>query len=244
MVFDNDRYLGKSLIELGEFAEAQAELFDSIVKPESVVVEVGANIGAHTVVLAKKAKAVFAFEPQRMVYNVLCGNLALNGITNVETYRVAGGDVRGRVGIPALDFNAEDNNFGAFYMGSEGDKVDYVDVLPINVPCDFMKVDVEGWEAKVLRGSAKMIRDKKPVLYVENDRTENSDELIALVNELGYRAYWHSTPLYREDNHNGAREDPFAGIVSLDMLCLPEGAPLEKLPEAKVGKPHFQVVTQ
>lgn len=238
LVFDNDQYVGRSLIELGEFAEFQAELFDLLLKPEAVVVEVGANVGAHTVVLAKRAAKVLAFEPQRRVFNVLCGNIALNNLDNVECFRAAGGETRGKTKIPTLDFDAPKNNFGAFDMDKSalyGTPEDEVDVIPINAPCDFMKIDVEGWEANVLRGSTPMIKDYRPVLYVENDRKEKSDELISLIQELGYKAYWHVTPLFRKENFHGVKEDPFGGVYSADLLCLPKEIGFTRLPEATVG---------
>ena len=221
LAFDNDRYVGRSLIELGEFCEAQAEFFDSILTPEAVVVEVGANIGAHTVVLAKRARYVYAFEPQRRLYNVLCGNMALNDLDNVECFRMAGGDKEERIKIPMLKFDAPDNNFGAFSMDCIGQANDVVRVVPIDIRCDFLKIDVEGWEAKVLRGAEPMIRACQPVLYVENDRKEKSDELLLLIRSFGYRAYWHRTNLFRADNFNGVGIDPLGNSLSQDLLCLP-----------------------
>jgi FkbM family methyltransferase len=241
LVHDTDRYVGRSLIELGEFNEGQAELFDLLLKPSAVVVEVGANIGAHTVVLGKRAEKVYAFEPQRRLFNVLCGNMALNGLDNVECYRAAGGEKRETVGIPVMDFDVADVNHGAFSLDSKVAATDAVDVFPIKIPCHLMKVDVEGREAQVLRGSADMIRECHPVLYVENDREEKSEELVSLIKDLGYKAYWHKTDLYREANFRGAR-NPFGNIHSLDMLCLPSGINFERLPE--VGTVEMKMMSQ
>lgn len=212
--------------------EAQAEFFDSFLKPGAVVVEVGANIGAHTVVLARRASIVYAFEPQRRVYNALCGNLALNGIDNVETFRAAGGLKRERIGIPSFDFD-KDGMPGSFSMDEVGDKTDYVDVVPINIACDFMKVDVEGWESQVLLGSASMIKKCKPVLYVENDREDKHKELLQVIWSFGYKAYWHLTPLFRENNYKGLKDHPLKHVFSQDMLCLPADVPFDLLSEVK-----------
>lgn len=222
LVFEKDQYIGKALLEDGECLEEQAQLFELLIKPEAVVLDVGANIGLHTVTFGKIAKKVYAFEPQKRVFNALCGNLALNALDNVECFRVAGGEERGRISIGVCDYEIK-NNFGALSMDDAGSEV--VDVVPINIPCDFMKVDVEGWEAKVLRGSSKMIRERNPVLYVENDRKEKSDELVETVKDLGYKAYWHITPIFKSGG------EPH----SFDMLCLPKGIHFDKLPEVRLN---------
>lgn len=235
MVFDNDRYVGRSLIELGEFCEEQAVFFTSLLKPDAIVVEVGANIGAHTVVLAKKAAYVYAFEPQRRVYNVLCGNMALNELDNVECHRIAGGERRGIVNMMVLDFSV-DNNFGAMSLDNKAPEgaADPTPVEPITIPCDLMKIDVEGWEMQVLRGAEPMIRHCKPVLYVENDRKDRSNDLISLIRSFGYKAYWHKTRLFNPENFHGVKTDPFDGACSHDMLCLPADVQFDVFPEAQL----------
>ncbi len=50
----NDQYIGRSLDLYGEFSEGEVDLFRQIVKPGQIVVEVGANLGAHTVFLARQ----------------------------------------------------------------------------------------------------------------------------------------------------------------------------------------------
>ena len=55
------------------------------------VVEIGANIGAHSVALAKACfpGPLYLFEPQQRVFQILCANLALNGVTNAIAYPAA-----------------------------------------------------------------------------------------------------------------------------------------------------------
>jgi hypothetical protein len=88
--------------------------------------------------------------------------------------------------------------------------------------CHLIKIDVEGFEAQVVRGAAETIARHRPVLYVENDRREGQQALISLISGLGYRLYWHKPALFRPDNFNGVAEDIFGRVVSLNMLCLPQ----------------------
>jgi hypothetical protein len=83
----HDRYVGASLEAYGEFSEGEADLLCRVMPVGGVIVEAGANIGALTVPLAKAAGPnglVYAYEPQRPLYHILCANLALNGLFNVQ----------------------------------------------------------------------------------------------------------------------------------------------------------------
>jgi len=67
----NDMYVGKSLELYGEFSEGEVDLFRQLVHQGDTVLEIGANLGAHTLVLAQLAGeggCVYAFEPQRLVF--------------------------------------------------------------------------------------------------------------------------------------------------------------------------------
>ncbi len=105
-----DNVIGRSLDLYGEYCESEIELFRQVIQPDSVVLEVGANIGAHTVFLARQVMPsgmVVAFEPQRIVYQTLCANLALNSIRNVFCLQQAVGAKRGSLVVPPLDYTRE-----------------------------------------------------------------------------------------------------------------------------------------
>ena len=81
----NDIYIGRSLDLYGEYSEGEIALFRQFLRPGDVVVEIGAHIGTHTVFFAKTVGptgVVFAFEPQRVVHQTLCANIALNSLSN------------------------------------------------------------------------------------------------------------------------------------------------------------------
>src|SRR5437868_835956 len=79
----NDTYIGRALDTYGEISRGEVELFQHVVQPSTTAVEVGANIGVHTIVLARLVGPqgrVVAFEPQRIVFQMLCANVALNAL--------------------------------------------------------------------------------------------------------------------------------------------------------------------
>jgi FkbM family methyltransferase len=222
----HDIYIGRSLDLYGEFSEAEAALLRYLLKPGDVVIEAGANIGAHTLPLARMvgpAGAVYAFEPQRIVFQTLCANMALNSVTNAHCRHAALGDAAGEATVPELDYSTE-NNFGGLglegHSGGETVPVITVDSLGLK-RCDLLKVDVEGMETAVLRSAGRMIEACAPVLYVENDRPNKSAELIGFIASLGYRMYWHKPPLYSTDNYFRNPTNVFGDLVSANMLCLP-----------------------
>ena len=233
VVDTNDRYLGRSLIEYGEFSEGEAELFKQIITPDMVVMDVGANFGAHTILFARLAMHVYAFEPQRYVYDALEETIDLNGLKNVTAIRAAIGD-GAQVKYRELDVSVA-NNFGSysFVDAEEGEPMQTYTLD--SLPCHFLKVDVEGMELEVLKGAEQMIRDYRPFIYIENDRPDKCDALITYLNELGYDCMWHTPKLFNPDNFFGKSEDIFPEVISINMLCTPKGLSTGIVETAQVG---------
>jgi FkbM family methyltransferase len=222
----NDRYIGRSIERYGEWSGLEMDLFRQVCAPGYIVIEVGANIGAHTVGLARlvgPSGRVLAFEPQRLVFQALCANIALNSLVNVDCFWSAVGTREGLIRVPEMDPNHV-NNFGGFsLLGANGNSEVACETLDrrLGLPrLDFIKIDVEGMEIEVLRGGAQLLQKFKPILYVENDRIERSSELMHLISEHGYRMFWHMPPLFNPQNHFGETEDLWPGVVSANLLCV------------------------
>jgi FkbM family methyltransferase len=246
MLFNrHDRYIGASLRKYGEWSEDEMRLFQQLVPPGSVVVEGGANIGPHTVALSKLVGTggeVHAFEPQRLVFQALCANLALNGCANVHAYQAALGASSGEVLVPAVPPDRPEN-FGAIGLAgvSSGERTPLrrLDELDLHA-CRMIKLDVEGMEIQALQGAAETVRRLRPLLYVENDRSDPTQALVRLLVSWGYDAYWHAPPLYCEDNFAGDQENIFGATVSVNMICFPTelnvAAPGAKKVELRTGE--------
>jgi FkbM family methyltransferase len=229
----NDVYIGRALEAYGEAHELELQLLRQLCGPGSRVFDLGANIGDHTVPLAQhvgKDGRVVAFEPQRLIFQVLCANVQLNDLGNVDCVQAAVGASRGTVLIPEIDYSAEANYGGievsSFTEGRPVPRVVLDDYLDGRRP-DLVKIDVEGMEREVLEGGRAFIARFRPVLYVENDRVERSPALITLLRELEYRAFWHVVPLFNAENFRGNAENLFPNIVATNMLCIPAEVPFE-----------------
>lgn len=229
LVNKNDIYIGRSLIEYGDFSFGEVQLFQQFVPSNGVVVEAGANIGAHTLFFAKHltAGAVYAIEAQRLAFQTLCGNIALNSVSNAICYWAAVGSTNGTMIVPVVDYS-KPNNFGGLNLHghSSGDRVPVllIDELQL-LRCDLIKADVEGMEEEVLRGATKTIDRFRPVLYLESDREDKRSTLFELIRAMGYRLYWHTPPLFSPDNFRGSKHNSFGELRSFNVLCIHESIP-------------------
>lgn len=225
-----DIYIGRSLKKYGEFSEGECDVFRQIVQPGTLVLDLGANIGAHTVVLSKivgETGRVLAFEPQRIVFQNLCANVAINSLTNVYCRQQAVGQHHGQLVVPLLDYSRE-NNFGGLALGgySHGESVEVITIDELALEaCHFIKLDIEGMEREAILGAEQTIRRFKPVIYVENDRKEKSNQLIQTIHHLDYEMYWHTPPLYNPNNFFGDAENVFGAVVSCNMICIHKSLP-------------------
>jgi FkbM family methyltransferase len=246
MMFNvHDRFIGRALDLYGEWCEAEIRAVAPILEPGCTVIDIGANIGTHTIAFAKMVGAqgrVIAFEPQRIVHQILCGNVALNALTNVVVLNAAAGDVAGHVRIPSID-PTRDYNFGAIALCApdaekeEGDLVEVVTVDALQLQaCRLIKVDVEGMEPKVIEGARETIARCEPALFVENNTVEKSAAVLEAISDVGYKGYWHVSPYFSARNYFGHSENVFAQYQpEANLLCVPKHVSIEGL-EPVVGK--------
>ena len=122
-----DQFIGRSLDLYGEFSELECQVFAKLIRPGQTVYDVGANIGAHTLAFARlvgQTGLVAAFEPQRVVFQMLCANVALNGLSRVWTIWAACGRGVGQSKVLVLDYRKV-NNVGGLSLvdAAEGEPV-------------------------------------------------------------------------------------------------------------------------
>jgi FkbM family methyltransferase len=141
--------------------------------PAAIVLDIGANIGNHTLVFATCAAHVHAFEPLPTVHTVLSANIADNGLQNVSAHAVALSDQNGA----AEFFIGHARNVGMSSFDQRHDHTGKVEVLrrigdeflaELGVSkIDFLKIDVEGHEYFALSGLLKTLQRDLPVITLE-----------------------------------------------------------------------------
>ncbi len=165
-----------------------------------VVLDVGANIGSHTIPWARSMYTwgiVIAIEPQERIFYALAGNIAMNNCYNARAIWAAVGSKSDVMDIPVLDYQ-QPANFGGLSLLNGCDRYDQpvpIGKTKINVMAiddlelprlDFIKIDVQGMEADVLNGSLKTIARCNPIIIVEVDHGTNDREICSSIVGNGY----------------------------------------------------------
>lgn len=157
-----------------------------------VIVDIGANIGAYSKAFIDKTGCdgfIYCFEPNKESFECLRHNIKNE---NSYLFNVALGANKGRVRV--LSDSAFPDNIGMSFCDNNiaGDiELITLDTLALE-QCDFIKMDVEGWELECLVGANYTIEKHKPVLFIEiNESTLKRNNTIPLdiynwLNKKGY----------------------------------------------------------
>lgn len=210
----NDSFIGASLDEYGEWCEYELQLLLPLLSEGDVVIDVGANIGTHAIPFAKatgRSGAVYAFEPQPALFEILQRNVAANIASGISLMRelVVGPTSEkifkgGEATLADLPNPRTHFNFGALpAIGNGSNRAPVVRIDELNLAsCRLIKIDVEGMEAQVIRGALQTIERHQPILYIENNG-DDSAVIAPVLEEIGYRAFWSLGPYFNPDNYRG-----------------------------------------
>ncbi|MCD0458685.1 FkbM family methyltransferase [Roseiconus lacunae] len=190
-----DTVICRKLAGEGEYAPHELRFIESVVEAGQVVVDAGAAYGSHTLTLARAVGAhgcVHAFEPQRMLFQMLCGTVALNGLANVWCHPIALGSDIGSTQAPAPDYS-QPNNFAALTLNSS-ESADAVRCVALDSmfleQCDFIKIDVLGDQLSLLRGANRTLLAFRPIVLIDGCTDDNRKQTISwMALDQRYRIY-------------------------------------------------------
>jgi FkbM family methyltransferase len=198
--FDPATDIGLELLARGQFEKKAIAQCAKFIHADGVVVDVGANIGVHTVHFAAFARLgkVICFEPARSTFTFLLRNV--NHLSNVIPLNVALSDATGVQPFFVAADNAysglKDTNRKAILRQElvaclKGD--DILSPMLRNQRVDLIKIDVEGLETEVLRGMREFLIAHKPVIFCEifGGQRSNADpeSTVRFCIALGYDAF-------------------------------------------------------
>lgn len=217
--FVNDEMIGSSLQRYGEYQQLELEFLLSILTPDSVVYDVGANVGYHTTAFASRARQVISFEPNPQNFALLQKNTADHD--RITRYQAAVSNTAGTGYIGDFDPSVY-GNFGHMTMTTSGVEVPCMTLDSVNhEPPDLIKIDVEGHEYKVLQGCVHMLKSRRPVVYYEAIETPNLGDIYRMLTALDYRLYWVCVRNYNPNNFLGEQENIYLDSALMSILAWP-----------------------
>lgn len=166
---EDDKFVGQR-IALGKYEPYLTKLMLGKINKNDVILDIGANIGYYTVLMADKVKKVIAIEPDPTNFEILQKNIKENKLKNVVAVQAALGNENKKMGI----YESKEN-YGDHRMWGKGKENLTVfcrrldDLLKElqEEKVDFIKMDVQGFEAEVIKGGEKMFLENKPTMFFE-----------------------------------------------------------------------------
>lgn len=171
---------------------------------DDVVVDVGAHVGLFTLKVAGKVKRVIAVEPHPLNYGLLKLNITLNNLRNVIPIKVALSNYTGKAKL--YQGSSITHTLRCQHFKSEPDKALDVDVETLDSLLDklgvsrvtFIKIDVEGSELEVLKGSEKVLTVNKQLFLAiaAYHYPEVLPEVVSFLQARGFKVFSNSNRAY------------------------------------------------
>jgi len=229
ILFPNDNAVSSSLIE-GWVYEPYLFHFisDNLIELKGTeIVDIGANNGHFTVEFAHyvgDTGKVYAFEPQRIIYQQLCGNIFLNGLDNVYAYNLAIGNEVGSIFVEDVNyFEKGVVNFGNVHVVNHTEnnqnivaltRLDNIEFKNLSI----IKIDVQGFEPYVIEGAPITLWKHRPYIFVEIEEDQlqkygfTEKQLIKQIEDMDYvvKRFQVGIPYQTKSG------------VCLDCVCIPK----------------------
>ncbi len=203
--------IGTYINQLGMYDGDELETLFAFLRPlhaafkEGVALDIGANIGNHSVYFSDYFKCLHSFEPNPTAYELLSINT--RHLKNTSIHNFGLGDAKGVYcleekpgNIGASGIVCDDSREGSKKVDIHVEKLDNLE-LDLDGLC-FVKIDVEGFESNVLKGGLNTIRMHQPVVAVEQHEFEfvsGTTPSISMLEELGYRFCWYQAGIASEN---------------------------------------------
>lgn len=221
--YRGDNIIGISLAYYGEYTEQEIDLLKNFLNTETIVYDIGANIGVHTQAFSKYAKHVYAFEPNSNNYKLLELNTIYD--KNVTLFDCAISNDIGYTHIEQFELGTV-GNYGECKIVEDGQlctmsTIDYMveqnEILPPNV----IKIDVEGHENSVFEGMERTIKKYLPVIFYEAIHCDLSS-IYDILNDNGYTLYWFPVGNYNPNNFYKNTNNIFGQGGVINILAVPK----------------------
>ncbi len=195
-------YLDKQIYSYHKYEEHIVDEIINALKPGNRAVDIGANIGHHTMVMSKcvgEKGEVYAFEPIPGIRDQLNESIKINDFKNIKVFPYALGDENKTENLSIASNNIGSSSIIPAHVDSNTRKITIEvkrldDIIDNKI--DFIKIDVEGYEYFTLMGSIETIKKYSPAiliefspLYYQANNESHSLKILELFDKLEYRIY-------------------------------------------------------
>jgi len=239
----SDTVITRSLRLYGEWAEHELSILHGFITSGSTVVDVGANIGTHTLAFSRWVGdgTVIAIEVQPALADILRRNCIQNARRNVDIVNALCAQYPGSASV-RINYMHEDN-IGAISFADAGrrgwlaglldriwtSRTAHVPAVKLDDICakhdvSLVKIDVEGMELDVLRGGQNTLSTCRPTLFFEQNDTTRLPDTYDHLAAAGYRMFWLETHPYNQNNFRGVKDNIW-WRTETGILALPRERP-------------------
>lgn len=201
IVNSNDFGGPMNYISGGRYEQDNLDVLLSFVRPDTVFLDIGANLGFFTLQIARRIARkgrVFAFEPHPMLFDLLNRNVFLNGFSHVVTAHNFGVSDR----AAPVEFHYPTGHLGGGYVATHQSDANHTiissevkrldDVLGSMAAVDLVKINVEGHELQVLRGMERIVRESPRIKILLEKLGRNAgseDGMKEFFDRMGMKLY-------------------------------------------------------
>jgi FkbM family methyltransferase len=159
--------------------------------------DIGANIGNHSIFLAPYFQKIIAIEADDKIHKILLTNIELNRLSHVHAVNIAASDAEGSISFaPAMQGNLgtgkviQNESPSPFVNSIRAMRIDDLLSDYENIKVNFIKLDIEGHEYNALSGLINTINRSEPLIAFEANDLNSFVKVKSLLNDLGYCKFY------------------------------------------------------
>lgn len=220
MLYKHDR-ISRSIINSGIYDAVGIYFIEKILSlmHEPIALDIGANVGNHALVMTRYCKELHLFEPQQDIVQLLEQTKSANQISNWHIHPFGLADVETTLPLykhlqqnnGASTFTTDEKSYQYCLETCEVKKGDNWIKQQALAKLDFIKIDVEGYEAKVINGLRKTIQQFRPIIMLEWNNNNTKQEFFEFnifenvlqnynaisISHNKHKSHWNNTWLSR-----------------------------------------------
>jgi FkbM family methyltransferase len=170
LINSSSNIIEKNLLIYGVYEEDILKLIRKKLKEGDVFLDIGANIGYHSLFASKivgKAGQVYSFEPVKETFEILKKNIQINKFNNIKPFNYG---VSNKNGKTKIFFDKSDFGRSSLLYG-DSNSVEEIELIKLDTffggkKIDFVKIDVEGEEFNVIKGMEEIIKNNKNIKII------------------------------------------------------------------------------